>query len=178
MEFEQVLTTVTQVVAYKLPPTLNLSSFKCADWPGEWVIFQGNLSIISKGEACSVSLVAPDTGAEAARFPIEYRGTVPVVEKASDSSRYFVIVVKDPTGAKMAFIGIGFQERDGAFAFQAALADHGKLLDRKAHPPAQIVVNQDFSLKSGEKIKIGLGKKAGGAPSVPPGGFNFGAPPK
>ncbi|TNJ26279.1 hypothetical protein GMRT_13316 [Giardia muris] len=181
MSIEQVLATVSQAVGYRLPGTINPMNFKCADWPGEWVIFQGNLQVISKGDECFIALIAPDTGAEAARFPVEFKGVVPVVEKATDSSRYFVLIVKDPTGTKMAYIGIGFQERDGAFSFQAALADHGKYLERKANPQPQVVVNQDFSLKAGEKIKIGLGKRAGGGQPATgakgPATFNFGPPP-
>ena len=47
------------------------------------------------------------------------------VEAVSDSSRYFVLRLQDPSG-KHAFVGMGFQDRGDAFDFNVALQEHFK----------------------------------------------------
>jgi adaptin ear-binding coat-associated protein 1/2 len=47
------------------------------------------------------------------------------VEKVLDSSRYFVLRIEDGSG-RAAFIGMGFNERNDAFDFMAAIQDHQK----------------------------------------------------
>ena len=47
------------------------------------------------------------------------------MEKVLDSSRYFVLRIEDGSG-RAAFIGMGFNERNDAFDFTAAIQDHQK----------------------------------------------------
>ena len=47
------------------------------------------------------------------------------VEAVSDSSRYFVLRLQDPSG-RHAFVGMGFQDRGDAFDFNVALQEHFK----------------------------------------------------
>jgi len=178
--FEQVLTTCHNGYAYRVPPTVNINDFKCADWPNEALIFQGDIRVFTKGDAAFISLLDPSTGAEASRFPVEYRGAIPTLMSASDSSRYFILVVRDPTGTKMAFVGLGFREREAAFNFKVALSDHGKYLERKANPVAAPTMPQDFGLKQGEKIRISIkgGSKRGAAHSGAAPVTGFSAPPQ
>src|SRR5689334_8470918 len=49
------------------------------------------------------------------------------VEKVLDSSRYFVLRIEDGSG-RAAYIGMGFNERNDAFDFTAAIQDHQKYL--------------------------------------------------
>ena len=61
------------------------------------------------------------------------------VEPVSDSSRYFVLRLKDPSGivhvfmylsflneGRHAFVGLGFQDRGDAFDLNVTLQDHFK----------------------------------------------------
>ena len=86
------------------------------------------------------------------------------VEPVSDSSRYFVLRLLDPSG-QHAFVGLGFEDRGDAFDFNVALQDHFKqvtqskrLAEEEAKPPP----HKDYSLKAGEKIHINLGKSGKG----------------
>ena len=59
-----------------------------------------------------------------AKCPVdEYPGIA--VESVLDSSRYFVIRIKDD-GGRSAFIGIGFTDRADSFDLNVTLSDHFK----------------------------------------------------
>lgn len=79
------------------------------------------------------------------------------VEKTLDSGRYFVLKITNQQG-RHAFIGIAFNERNDAFDFNVALNEFKQEIEResKASLLSQSVPSQDFSLKSGEKVKIKL----------------------
>lgn len=124
------------------------------------MIFNGTIRIVTTSDKCFVVLLNPDA-TEATRFPVQYRGALPVINQASDSSRYFVLVVTDPTGTRQAFVGIGFRDRETAFDFKVALGDFGKWLERLKNPQPIEQVQVDYSLKQGEKIKIKIGGNKG-----------------
>lgn len=88
------------------------------------------------------------------------------VESVSDSSRYFVIKIKDSNSGRTAFIGIGFEDRGDSFDLNVALQDHFK------HVEHEKAINEgkeddtpkiDLSLKEGQTIKVNLNisKKSG-----------------
>lgn len=52
------------------------------------------------------------------------------VDGVIDSSRYYVIRVKDPKSSRTTLIGIGFRERDQAFDFKNALNEYIRYIDR------------------------------------------------
>ena len=80
------------------------------------------------------------------------------VEPAVDTSRYFVLRVQDIKSKRIGRIGVGFREREVAFTFLAVLRDHFRHVknEREAEQNVAAVEEsmQDFSLKSGEKIKM------------------------
>ena len=47
-----------------------------------------------------------------------------------DSSRYYVIRIKDPKSTRTTLLGIGFRERDEAFDFKTCLNDYVKFINR------------------------------------------------
>ena len=63
------------------------------------MIFNGTMKVVTTSDSCFVVLLNND-GTEATRFPVQYRGSLPVLSQAQDSSRYFVLVVLDPTGTR------------------------------------------------------------------------------
>ncbi len=79
------------------------------------------------------------------------------VERTLDSGRYFVLRITNQQG-RHAYIGIAFNERNDAFDFNVALNEFKNELQREqtATMMASSTPSQDFSLKSGEKIKIKL----------------------
>lgn len=50
------------------------------------------------------------------------------IDSVIDSSRYFVLRIKDPNSSKVAFIGIGFRERDTAVDFRECLNEYLRLV--------------------------------------------------
>ena len=49
------------------------------------------------------------------------------MERALDSSRYFVLRIEHPQTKRVAFIGIGFVDRGEAFDFQSTVAELEKI---------------------------------------------------
>lgn len=109
------------------------------------------------------------------------------VDRALDSSRYFVMRVVDPTRPNAhAFIGIGFQERDEAYEFENALRTHDKYAQRQLEVEKQkaewAAQHKDLSLKSGQTIQVNIktdaSKPAARREPRTTGGltFNFGDP--
>ena len=95
------------------------------------------------------------------------------MESVSDSSRYFVIKIKNPNDGRSAFIGIGFEDRSDSFDLNVALQDHFKRVSQEqASSQDQEDENApkiDLSLKEGQTIKVNLniGRKSGTARPKP-----------
>lgn len=97
------------------------------------------------------------------------------VESVSDSSRYFVIRIKNPNDGRSAFIGLGFEDRSDSFDLNVALQDHFKRVTQEqeqANNEGKEDENApkiDLSLKEGQTIKVNLniGKKSGTARPKP-----------
>merc|ERR550532_993720 len=77
------------------------------------------------------------------------------VEKVIDSSRYFVLKITN--GARHAFIGLGWEDRNDAFDFNVTLNDFkSTFVDKVDVPPPDLGPAKDLSLKEGQKITVNL----------------------
>lgn len=52
------------------------------------------------------------------------------VDAVIDSSRYYVVRIKDPKSARTTLIGVGFREREDAFDLKNSLNDYVKFINR------------------------------------------------
>ena len=127
------------------------------------------------------------------------------VDAVIDSSRYYVLRIKDPKSSRTTLLGVGFRERDTAFDFKQILNDYVRYVDRMAQADtlsrkreideaaaaaeeedgsggASSVYSLDLAIKEGMKIsipiKVGAQKKAPtGAGGTRPKGIGLAPPP-
>ncbi|GIQ79560.1 adaptin ear-binding coat-associated protein 1 NECAP-1 [Kipferlia bialata] len=185
-DFEQTVAIIPEAHAYKVPPMRDIRGFLCAGWKEEDNIFRGRLSVKTMGDSLSVEMIKPD-GALFTKVPVTFEDFAPLLEKAHDSSRYFILIVKDQASGRTAHIGLGFPSREDAFDFKVALQDHGKYLRRKEAPPTLTMPTEDLSLRSGQTIQVnipGMHRSASGSAKAkavssfaPPPGKGFASPP-
>eukprot|EP00898_Chlorokybus_atmophyticus_P006259 jgi/Chlat1/6634/Chrsp482S06112 len=200
---ESTLFVCREVHVYRIPPRASSGGYKVAEWLASSKIWSGRLRVLSAGEKCIIRLEDSNTSELFAECPILSGQRDRVVESATDSSRYFVLRIQDPSG-RHAFIGIGFNERNEAFDFNVALSDHDKYLQREKDAPAELSkpITEDappvpaiseLKLKEGQTISINVktGKPSGGgflskatagkamplAPPPPPGRMPVPVPP-
>ncbi|KAG5997559.1 hypothetical protein E4U52_003838 [Claviceps spartinae] len=99
-----------------------------------------------------------------------------VVEPVLDSSRFFALTVRDPSGRK-AILGIGFEDRSEAFDLAVVLQEVRRVLGMEKRgrtgevsseqqgqngaAAAGAAEDKDYSLKEGETITVNIGKKMG-----------------
>lgn len=87
-------------------------------------IFNGRLRFVSLGEDAELRFEDVSNGELFALAPIRRGQRQLVVEPAIDSSRNFVVRVENPETNAHAFLGMGFETRNVAFDFSAALEDN------------------------------------------------------
>jgi len=169
-DYEHVLLVKPDVFIYKIPPRSSIStSHRASDWKLDLPDWKGRLRLVVKGQRCILKLEDKENGKLFAECFIEnFPGSD--VESVSDSSRYFVIKIKNPQDGRTAFIGIGFEDRSDSFDLNVALQDHFKRVAQE-HDQANNQFKEDdtpkidLSLKEGQTIKVNLnfGKKTTGS---------------
>lgn len=159
---------VPECYVYLIPPRKSAASYRADEWNVNKWAWEGILKVLSKGEECIIKLEDKETGELYARAFLR-DGEPHPVEAVIDSSRYFVLRIEENIGGRLrhAFIGIGFRERPEAYAFQAALHDHQKYLNKKKtaeemEQQYQKSSSVDYSLKEGETLKLQIKNKPGG----------------
>ncbi|KAG2441073.1 hypothetical protein HXX76_003926 [Chlamydomonas incerta] len=70
--------------------------------------------------------------------PVPYGQRNVAVEPVTDSSRYYVLRVEDPTTKRHAFLGMGFDNRTDAFDFNEALVRHEQQVARERAAKAKL----------------------------------------
>ncbi|CAM9691087.1 unnamed protein product, partial [Discosporangium mesarthrocarpum] len=127
-------------------------------------MWTGRLRVVQRGMEAAVMLIDRRDGKLFAMCQVE-KGAV---ERVPDSSRYFVIKIKNAQG-RHAFVGLAFNDRNEAFDFNVALQEFNKDVERgsmleKQQKEEDTGPEKDFSLKQGEKIKIAIGGKTSTRP--------------
>ncbi len=157
-DIEYVLLNKKEVMVYNVPPATSASGYRASEWSN--CIWKGKLQVCAKGDILIIKLLDASSGAIFAACPIAPNQDVEkVLERTVDSSRYFVLTMTDKSGRK-AHLGMGFDDRNDAFDFNAAVQD----FRRQSTPVAQIdpVVKKvdpaptNLSLKEGQKLSIQL----------------------
>ncbi|XP_050414013.1 adaptin ear-binding coat-associated protein 1 isoform X1 [Patella vulgata] len=158
--YERVLCVKNEVFVYRIPPRQSNRGYRAADWKLDAPDWTGRLRVIAKGKELVMKLEDKEKGDLFAQCPVdEYPGIA--VESVLDSSRYFVIRIKDE-GGRSAFIGIGFADRADSFDLNVTLSDHFKGL--KQDELAQDSLKEldkgpklDLGFKEGQTITINIG---------------------
>ncbi|CAI8051011.1 NECAP-like protein CG9132 [Geodia barretti] len=159
-DYERISLVKPEVFIYQIPPRASNRAVRAADWNLESPDWKGRLRVVSMGEKCLVKLEDKISGELFAVCPVDNFPGI-AVEPVSDSSRYFLLRLQDPSGQN-AFVGLGFEDRGDAFDFNVSLQDHFKMVKKEqdlAVESSQPVEHKDYSLKAGQKIQINLGKK-------------------
>lgn len=126
---------------YAPPPRVGLQPYVCEQWGLDKPIFTGELHVVAPrdGVTCQLRLIDGRSGslfAQSVDLDMTQLGKSLQIEQflegARDSSRYFVIRVKDARSGKIASLGIGFRERVSAFDLHAVLQDRARTIQRHA----------------------------------------------
>eukprot|EP00792_Barthelona_sp_PAP020_P008471 TRINITY_DN3222_c1_g6_i3.p1 TRINITY_DN3222_c1_g6~~TRINITY_DN3222_c1_g6_i3.p1 ORF type:complete len:227 (+),score=67.61 TRINITY_DN3222_c1_g6_i3:36-683(+) len=166
--YEQILTVVPNAKLYKAGQRSSAQGgYRCSEWTENDFISKANVDVLGVGENVIIKLTDPDTQTLICKCPIR-NNLSEVVERAIDSSRYYVVVAEDDeTGRKMN-VGLGFNTRNESFSFWAAITDYIKRRTEieNAKNEAETSQNVDFSLKTNKKISLNIGStvSAGSTP--------------
>eukprot|EP01132_Coremiostelium_polycephalum_P012097 gene12097-14795_t len=150
---EQTLLIKREVFIYRIPPRPNAAGYKAQDWSKDDYVWDGRLVIVARGDLCVIRFEDKVSGELYAECPVDNTSVEPVL----DSSRYFVIKVRN--GNQHAFLGMGFTERNDAFDFSATIQDHQNFVKNKkeieiARKRMESEPKKDYSLKQGQTIHI------------------------
>lgn len=160
-DFERVLLVKWECFVYKLPPRSSTHrAYRAADWGLDKPAWTGRIRITVKQNLLEVKLEDKISGELFAKAPVEeYPGLA--VEAVSDSSRYFVLRIRDESG-KTAFIGVGFADRGDAFDFNVTLQDHFKRVktEETIETVQEVQPSLNLGLKEGQTFTIKLGGSA------------------
>ena len=91
-DVELTLCQIQMCHVFKIPPRKTAGGHLAKEWTDD--VWQGRLRIIQKGKEASIYLVDKDTGATFATCPVRDGS----VERAADSSRYFVLRIQNANG--------------------------------------------------------------------------------
>ncbi|VDM45050.1 unnamed protein product [Toxocara canis] len=170
-DYESVCLMKPEVFVYRIPPLANNRGHKAADWNLDDPNWVGRMRLIAIGKKLELRLEDKSSGQLFAKAPIdEYPGIC--IEPVIDSSRYFVVRLKNDNG-QTAFIGMGFGDRGDSFDLNVALQDHFKYIEKsseleKEDATAAEKPKLDLGFKEGQTITLTLGKKGSSAPRQRP----------
>ncbi|CBZ52671.1 hypothetical protein NCLIV_024590 [Neospora caninum Liverpool] len=141
---EFIVYSCRQVTVYKIPPRTP-QGHRAENWKD--VLWTGKLQVASKGRKCSIRLVDRQTGNLFAACPLPEKHEE-AVERAVDSSRYFVVRLDNGKGRR-AYVGVSFADRNDAFDFTCALNDEERAKSLQAYAETTSAESQTASPFSG-----------------------------
>ncbi|VDK83712.1 unnamed protein product [Onchocerca ochengi] len=159
-EYESVCLVKPEVFVYRIPPLTSNRGYKAADWKLGEPDWTGRMRLVTIGNKLELRLEDKVSGQLFAKCPVdEYPGLS--IEPVLDSSRYFVVRLKNDSG-QTAFIGLGFADRSDSFDLNVALQEHFKYIEKSAEFNKEQMNDQpklDLGFKKGQTITINFGKK-------------------
>lgn len=159
-EYESVCLVKPEVYVYRIPPVVSSRGHRAGDWKLDEPDWTGRLRLVAIGNKLELRLEDKE-GRLFAKCPVdEYPGIS--IEPVVDSSRYFVVRLKNDNG-QTAFIGMGFADRSDSFDLNVALQDHFKYVEKSTELDKQRQVEEpklDLGFKEGQTITINFGKKS------------------
>ena len=140
---EQVVLCIPEVFVYKVPPLRTASGHRAEEWGLANPLFTGYLRVLQADTKLrivvyayrdSTKLLASDENlAKFGECPVEvapHGDVTSFVDSVIDSSRYYVLRIKDPASSRTTLLGIGFREREVAFDFKSVLNEYVRYVDR------------------------------------------------
>lgn len=134
---EILLLTITETFVYKVPPLKSASGHRAEEWGLDNPLFTGLLRVYQSDLRLRIVLYTYKNPASLStsidnlvvfgECPIEVKpreDIIAFVDAVIDSSRYFVLRIKDPNSSRSVNIGVGFRERDTAFDFKSSLNEY------------------------------------------------------
>jgi adaptin ear-binding coat-associated protein 1/2 len=103
----------------KVPPAKSMHGWSATELTEE--LWQGTVKVVDRGTFSGVVFLDRATDEPVAVCPLEDE-----VERCNDSSRYFILKVKNAADGKVSRMGLAFNERTHAFDFNVALATSRK----------------------------------------------------
>ncbi|KAL5013665.1 hypothetical protein ScPMuIL_007935 [Solemya velum] len=158
-----------------------------SDWKLDDPDWTGRLRVVAKGKELTIKLEDKNSGWKFvkselfAECPVDaYPGVA--VESVIDSSRYFVLRIKDGTDGVLSLVLV--LETEGSFDLNVALQDHFKWLrqEEEAQKRQTITLNIGTKKSTDSPSKSRPKPQASGSGGIgflppPPGGVKFTAPP-
>jgi adaptin ear-binding coat-associated protein 1/2 len=138
---EQVVLSIPEVFVYKVPPLRTASGHRAEEWGLATPLFTGYLRVLQADTKLRIivyayrdptKLLASDENlTKFGECPVAPHGDVTsFVDSVIDSSRYYVLRIKDPASSRTTLLGIGFREREVAFDFKSVLNEYVRYVDR------------------------------------------------
>eukprot|EP00210_Caulerpa_lentillifera_P007517 g7183.t1 len=168
---ERTLFICSEIHIYRIPPRPAAGGYRSGEWKTADEIFKGRLRFVSLGQEAEIRFEDIQSSELFALVPVSLENRHLVVESAMDSSRNFVVRVEDPETGAHAFLGLGFETRDSAFDFMAALEDNERQISRQSStnesnsemiPPELAALHKpvaDLGLKEGQTIQVKIKNK-------------------
>ncbi|KAI6194754.1 UBC core domain-containing protein [Aphelenchoides besseyi] len=176
--YERILLVKSEVFMFRIPPLGVSKGHKASEWNLDAPDWTGRLRLVSIGDKLEIRLEDKNTGVLYAKAPITEANGVDF-EAVTDSSRYFVIRLRNDNG-QTAFVGIGFADRGDSFDLNVAVQDHFKSVKRDHELVKEDNTPKlDLGFKEGQTITVNIGglKKSTKTSTTPSGSGTAGPTP-